>query len=31
MIAGKTAVLCIDLQNERRPSAAWPVLGYGAT
>lgn len=30
MIAGKTAVLCIDLQNEYRPGAAWPVLGFDA-
>lgn len=29
MIAGKTAVLCIDLQNEYRAGAAWPVVGYG--
>lgn len=30
MIAGKTAVLCIDLQNEYRAVAAWPVVGFDA-
>lgn len=26
----KTALLAIDLQNEYRPGAAWPVVGYDA-
>ena len=25
-----TALLAIDLQNEYRPGAAWPVVGYDA-
>jgi nicotinamidase-related amidase len=28
MNLAKTALLVIDLQNEYRPSAAWPVVGY---
>lgn len=30
MIQGRTAVICVDLQNEYREGAAWPVLGYDA-
>ncbi|MBZ9864687.1 cysteine hydrolase [Mesorhizobium sp. CA15] len=30
MNLAKTALLVIDLQNEYRPGAAWPVVGYDA-
>ncbi|RUX20402.1 cysteine hydrolase, partial [Mesorhizobium sp. M2A.F.Ca.ET.042.01.1.1] len=30
MNLAKTALLVIDLQNEYRPGAAWPVTGYDA-
>ncbi len=30
MNPAKSALLAIDLQNEYRPGAAWPVVGYDA-